>query len=220
MYMLQPLHPPPAPDGLEAAPPLRARSVVHHVLGRGAEFLVSLDHLPAQALSGMRMARCVSSSACASGAGVGFRFLGLGFGVHNQKSCRSAPCQREGRDNIMNRGETIPMHTALILMLLYCLTQHGGYLVDSVQEVLLGYRFPARADGEHAGLRAHAADVGARRVGAQPGGRMPAVRQVLNTPQNNVTMKVHQRNGKCLEIPIHRNCGRSPETKLDIRFSA
>lgn len=44
----------------------------------------------------------------------------------------------------------------------------GPDLVDGVQKVLLGDGLPPRADGEHAGLRAHAADVRAGRVGAQP----------------------------------------------------
>lgn len=36
-------------------------------------------------------------------------------------------------------------------------------LVDGLQEVLLGGDLPARSDGKHAGLRAHAADLGAWR---------------------------------------------------------
>mmetsp|Transcript_206 Transcript_206/g.420 ORF Transcript_206/g.420 Transcript_206/m.420 type:complete len:248 (+) Transcript_206:630-1373(+) len=40
-------------------------------------------------------------------------------------------------------------------------------LVDRLQEVLLGRCLSSGADGEHAGLSAHAADVGTGRVGAQ-----------------------------------------------------
>ena len=42
------------------------------------------------------------------------------------------------------------------------------YLVDRVQEVLLRHSLAACADGIHARLCGHAADVGARGVGAQP----------------------------------------------------
>ena len=46
-------------------------------------------------------------------------------------------------------------------------------LVDGLQEVLLRGDLPARPDGEHAGLRAHAADLGACKDTPLPGRRHP-----------------------------------------------